>query len=393
MSSLMRVNTIGTRVLTGRVETLANHVSGYTYQTMWGVDAPFDGVRLMFANHLTAGSVVIGPVKVSAPDQIGDGNNSAGNWASVTFSGAATGTLTNATDANDPAITFSDWIPLSSADRTDVVGAPPLLCIRGFVPIATTSFPIANTGISMTGWATKSDGRIRSVRRQTGDSTTITAGFTSTTEISSCLFYGFQFRARGRIITVAGFGDSEMAGSNAGGATLYGDGFLHQAVTAMSSFTSPLSVANFGWGAQTTAQFVLRAERIIPLIKPDISVYNIGSPPNEGANNATINNGARQKLARFLAVCSDNNTVPVLVTEFPWSGLDATSDGFRKVYNAGILTFARTVVADISSVVTDGATPERIKASMSSDGVHLNDSGNAAGAVVLKAALASITGV
>lgn len=391
---LNRPNFTGLRSLFAATQGLANDASGYTYSEAIALESHFDAIQIGIANDRTTGTITCGPVKVSTPAVYGDGNNSAGTWANVTFSGSPTVVLPNATDAADPTVTFSDWIPISSVARTDIAGGFPLLFVRSLMPASTTTFPVAFTGVTSTAWATKSDGRIWGSHRQIGDQVSTPSGFNVVTETSAHIVYAVRFRSRGKVVTVAGFGDSNMAGSNAGGATLYGDGFLTRAGAALSSATRPVSIGNFGWGGQTSAQFIKRAERLIPLIQPDIAVYT-GFTPNDGTPSAASNNLARQNVARFIAVCQANNVVPVLVNGLPSSGSGYTSpqDAFRKTYNAELAAYPGTLVVDVSTAVGDGAAPENFRAGLSSDQVHGNDSANTLASVPLATAVASVFGV
>lgn len=376
-AQLTKISNVGTRCLFGAVDSLANDAAGFTYNTGWALESSFDAVQIIFANNQTTGTISIGPVKVATSATVGDGNNSAGTWANVTFSGASTVTLPNAASAADPTLTLSDWIPLSSIARSDIVGALPLLFARAFVPVATTTFPISfNVGISSLGWATKSDGRIRPCRKQVGDQVTTPAGFNSVVETSGSVIYGVRYRARGRVVTVAVFGDSISAGSTSGGGTLYGDGHIYRACKALSTQATPVQLANLGWGGQTSAQYVARAERILPILTPDIAFYSAFTP-NDGLPTAALNDAARQRVARFYAACAASGTVPVLLTGLPMpaSTPNASQDGFRKAYNAEISAFSQTVIADQGASIGDGALPEGFLAGTSGDNLHPNDAG------------------
>ena len=391
-AKLTKVNNVGARGIFGSVVEIANDASGLTYNTAWALESAFDAIQLVFANPKTSGTVLIGPVKVSTAATVGDGNNSAGTWTNVTFSGATTVTLPNATDANDPTLTLSDWIPISSLARSDVVGGLPLLFARMFLPAATTLFPINfNTGITSTGWSSKSDGRIRPCRKQVGDAITTPSAFTSTTETSGCPIYAVRYRARGRVVSVASFGDSIGAGASSGGGTLYGDGHIYRACTALSTLSSPVQLQNMGWGGQTSAQILARAIRAIPVLKPDVAIYSAFTP-NDGLPTAETNNAARQRVAQFYSVCADYGVVPVILNGIPMpaSTPNVTQDGFRKKYNSELAAFSQTIIVDQNSAIGDGALPEGIISGKSGDGLHPNDAGYELMTVPVKNALLSI---
>lgn len=93
---------------------------------------------------------------------------------------------------------------------------------------------------------------------------------------------------------------------------------------------------------------------------------------------------------QFIALCKAHGVVPVIITHIPWVSLDATNDAIRLSINTQVRALASSslVVADMDSVMSNGATPARIPAPLTQDGgTHPSVAGQVLMAGVLVAAL------
>ncbi len=217
----------------------AGHLSaagagGVTVSSMSSAEAPFDYVRIVYLN-ASSNSYTVTKAVVAPTSAIGDGFTPSGGNATfinVTFnnngspglppspSGSAT-TITvpaaSTTGANTVyGIAFSDWIPLPSVDRTDVVGSNiHLLLVRTYA--AGTQYGLkASSQQLYNNWQNpvRNLGRPFRTFFKSGDCATTPANFISPTESYN---YGgtgsvFQYMSRVRGLSVIGVGDSLTQG-------------------------------------------------------------------------------------------------------------------------------------------------------------------------------------
>ena len=148
---------------------------------------------------------------------------------------------------------------------------------------------------------------------------------------------------------------------------------------------------NAGYSAQTSAQFLLRAQDLIPLVKPSIAVYAAFSPNDHtGTITQAAVDAERYRTSVFVRLCQDNGVLPVLWTGLPAASAkawNAASDNIRKAYNAELkATYAGVaLVVDMDAAMSDGASPANIIATKTGDGLHPNDAGYADMATAFKA--------
>lgn len=379
---LKRFGNVGTRIFGGRMGTFDNSTVK-TFMVAGALAQKFDAIRLIFANASTTDTVAVNLCKVSSPASAADLNNSAGTFASVTFAGAATGTVPVAVGASRRGFLVSDWIALSSTDRSDG-GTFPLFHARAYITTAATISVMGNGTDSFTNWATRTNGRIWCMRYQNADQVTTPSGFTDTTNRSQSPIVGVQYLARGRVVTVMGAGDSITEGRG----TYLGEGFGVPACEALSDMSGIAyewaNIGSAGVGMSQTRDQVL--DVLAAGIYPDIFVLP-NSSPNEQSTPITAANigAARQKLARALADMRANQVEPILWTWVPTNPavLDwGSSDSLRTAYNADTLLLRSRgqSVADFSAALsgtTDGDGQVNMLAGTTTDNIHPNDTGNA----------------
>jgi len=383
--SLLKRSYTGIRSPVMTVASVANNAAGDTYETVMELDSPrgFDSIRILIPNHHTSGVYTVGPFIAAAGNSISIPNSPSEAWTPVTFNGgASTVTVPNCTDVKNPQYVWSDWINLSSVDRTDIPGALPLIFLRGFIPGATPDMSVISLGTSgATYWPTRATRKWLSRLQTAVNGVTTPGNFTQTTNTNHSLFAAVQFSSRGRTVTVQAFGDSITLGS---GASARGESFQMLAAEAASSAAQPVEYINSGWAGQTVVEIAARAVRLIPLTKPDIAIFHAFTP--DGIPTATVIKNDRIALAAFMRACEDNLVLPIVLNGLPdpGAGWTAGQDAYRTAFNAELLTYPGVIVVDIATPAGDGASPEGFTAGWSDDGTHPNDTGNAAlGAVLL----------
>jgi len=371
--------TIATRVFGGRMGTL-NNTTASTFQVTTELAQHFDAVRVLFANTDTLISHAMRSVAVSVMGDKTDLNNAAGTFVTATRNAMSRVYAELSPGTGRIAYTATDWIPISSVARTDG-GTKPLLVARAYMN-ATASLPVYGDGTdNFTNWSTRTDGRIWAARQQAG--VNVSSGFTSTTNTSQSPIVGFQYLARGKVITVAGVGDSITDGRG----TYLNEGFILPAVDALSSMSgTAYEYMDCGWSGQTMATFAERAIDILQSnIKPDVLVLPAASPNDISttiaASHITAFRGQRSRViaeARKLGV-------PVIL----WTWLPSntavknygSTDSLRADYNAEVLAQAGRglLVADASTALSGLTSGGQVQlaTSATTDGIHPNDTGNA----------------
>lgn len=345
---LKKASNVGTKVENGVSVSLAN-ATGRTVQDVLTVEQNFDAIRVIFSNAAPVGVCTVGPVKVcSVADISVDVNQNGATWTDVTFSGAATVVLPNPTDAANPTVVFSDWIPLTAVARVnDPTGKNlPLILVRAYFPATTNPMTITGPQLSAVGTDTIPDGRLYIGRQQAGvDGVSVLANFTTNFNGTTHGCLGVQYSARGQIVQLHCFGDSLTADIHA---PIWCDSWPHKLRALLSSsFSSPVEVANWGWSGQTSTQFSGRATYLLPQLNPGIVLYEPQSP-NDGATlTAAIIATQRTNLQAVLRAVNDNFHVPVLWTPIPWSNNPATTIAGGGPYAAGAHTFTPGAMTNI----------------------------------------------
>lgn len=387
------VSTIGTRIFGGRMATVDRSAAATCFQVTTELAQDFDAVRLVFANTNTAVSTRIVSVGATAAASKADLNNSGGTWASNTRPIQ----MAQAPYSNRIAYTVSDWLPVASIPRSDG-GTRPLVTVRAYLTASTVVPMYGNGTDDFTNWATRSNGRIWAAREQAVDGISTPANFTSTTNLSQSPIVGIQYAARGRVVTVFAAGDSITEGRG----TYLNQGFVMPAAEALSSPTGiAVEYGNIGWNGQTMADFAVRALDLLSSdVKPDVLVMPVGSPNDQASTLAAANIAAmRSQRAQVLAECQRAGVRPVLWTWLPTNAAVrpyGSTDALRVAYNAESLALAGrgVAIADTALAVSGTTTGGQVQmaAGSNDDGIHPNDTGNAALTAALQPILATELG-
>ena len=361
----------------------ATHTWALTVQ----FDHPFDAIRpILFHGDPTPVPGVKFCV-ASNPNYAGDKRGNALTWVQGTFGGSPTGTLAAGTPAR-PTPLVPDLTPCPSLARTDG-GSGYMAVVRVLLPTGET-LPVSQFQAGdLTLWSGLTSNAVYSDRFP-GDFVTTPAGYTGSPRSDSPI-WGIEVLSRGRVISVIEFGDSITRGQGKVVNDSYAWGEIAaQAATERASGISVLN-SNAGYSGQTSAQYLQRAQDLIPLIKPSVAVYAPFSPNDHpGTIFQSVMDAERYNASVFVRLCLDNGVLPVLWTGLPGAtskGWSIASDNLRKALNAELLATydGVAVVVDMDATMTNGATPADIQADKTDDLLHPNATGYAAMGATFKA--------
>lgn len=416
----------------GLLQTIASTPWSSHIET--AVESPYDSLRFIIPNNTNAIPGVIGKCATATAaglDPTGTGNtanadgktqNNGGTWQNITWGGAASVTLNAGIDVNRPVYTVADWVGQQSETRSDSAtqSALPLVFSRFALPSSATVVNIpqwAYTGDlfaqnSFTGnWGNDVTGLVTNHRflrqiYQNTDGVTTLANFTQNT-LQCGMPVITQYATRRSGINVMVIGDSIAEGSSpaqAGVSATRAWGWAHRAVYALSTPDFPIELANFGWAAQTSAQYTQRLVDILklndadgfPVFRPDVLIYQPFSVNDGTPTSATIAAQAAQ-TAKVLGLCQTLNILPILFTGSLNNAYTLTQDAFRANFITQLRamgTSADYIVLDSAGAWGAGATPERWASVMvTSDGTHPSDTAKDAAGLLLQSILSYIMGV
>lgn len=384
----VKPSTVATRIFGGRMGTI-NNTTAKTYQVTTELAQHFDAVRVLFANTDLLVSPAMRAVAVSVMASNADLNNASGTWVTATRNAMSRVYAELAPGTGRIAYTATDWISISSVVRTDG-GTKPLVAARAFMQTS-ANLPVYGDGVdNFTNWATRTDGRIWAARHQ--DGLAVTSGFTDTTNRSQSPIVGFQYLARGRVITVAAVGDSITDGRG----TYLGEGFILPALEELSDMSgTAYEYMNCGWSGQAMSTFAERAVDVLQAgIRPDVLVIPSASP------NDTLTTITQSDIDAFRArrnrIIAEARKVGVPVVAWTWLPTNTAvrnygaSDALRVAYNNELMAMKGKglFVADTSAVVSGVTSSGQVQmaAGTQDDGIHPNTAGNA----LLKVAVKSV---
>ena len=147
----------------------------------------------------------------------------------------------------------SDWIPLSSLDRSDG-GRWPIVMVRIYATGG--SYTTLVTDLSQTNWGGMAKDRIWNCYTQGGDFVSTQSGFTSATDNGTMALGWIQYYSRTRGATVMFIGDSITQGINQGNVS--GIGALQYAAYEMSTPSVPVTNVGMvnGWNSAGVGEFI-----------------------------------------------------------------------------------------------------------------------------------------
>ncbi|WP_159977787.1 MULTISPECIES: hypothetical protein [unclassified Novosphingobium] len=318
----------------------------------------FDAIRLVFSNSSTSQPVVVAGCKVSTRGDMDTGfdNNNAASWVAVTFGGNASGTAPVVVGDQRNTYLVSDWIMISSADRTDgrrggivvaraYVSNPVSLLVPDFEDVAAAA-------VRTTGYA-------YSFRRATGDAVSVTGGFGAAAHNRSTVFAGVSYAARGKVCNFLTVGDSTVEGY---ADTVRSDAY---AVRTARHYNNPDAIAweasNIAWTGSTTARTFDRWQAFFATGLPASLVLYLGGSANDHGVAASANPIAltpaivapmRQRRIRAGQMMRERQMTPIFATWGPYSAGTfnyGATDAVRQADCAAIMTMGGVLAVDLAA--------------------------------------------
>ncbi len=356
------------------------------------VESDFSEMAFILSNASNTETVTYDSVTMATIATIADRDSNAPFTSPLvaTFDGgtATSKTVTPATLLMEgtsyfPRLVRTDFMPISSVDRTDIIGGRPLICGRVSLTLASgtskvTAAAYAGTGNNLNSttlpdtlgrrWMSKFNGATTS--RTTGTLT----GLANMRQADFNPIVGIAFKTKtGNVMTNMSVGDSITYGI---GSTSVGLNFsIKSTQGANNSFVAnntlkspkPLCLVNLGWPTTQPAAWLNALNNVISFgIIPTLLL----------TPNASPNGGNPDAYATGLApVVAANNIYQITWGQIPYNGYDLAADNIRKARNLASSTSARKYL-DFSSLVGDGASPERFITGLNADLFHLNDTGD-----------------
>lgn len=415
-SGLIRLNQI-TNALSkcwqGKVSTVSNGAN-YSNRVCTVLETHTDLVRIGIMNSVAADLVGVKVSIASAPSMPGElasldtpASNGSG-WKACTL---ASDTVLAGTDANAVSITWTDWTPCSTVDRTDG-GTLPVLFVTVQLASTIANRPSFNSSTSRAGWEAEGStaaapyGRPWKSRSQAVLAVDTPTAINSTTYATTGIPFIIQYIPRNaQGYTVHVVGDSLLEGI---GATINGHGSVENARAAVSSMARPVEICCQAIAGASPTNWVSRQTVAIPAIKPELVLLALQSPnswsPPTISNNPSTGNiqSMRQQVAKVRQLVRDSGG-----TVLGWAGLPMLRDAsesagsgedydtsisalndYIAAFLAGGLPVVDTYTPAVGSVDADGQA--RLIVGTSADGIHRNDAGHIADAAPLAAMLQKI---
>jgi len=416
---------ITSRYITGTYASAA--AFGSTWHTTIALEGDFDAVRLVYLNDGTSGSFTVTSavlaVTASASDPLNpvDGTGAAGLWVPVTFtnggapksyweqtqaqpqpSPVTTITLNNAIAGGnvaaggdglgvaDKAVTYSDWIPLSSLPRSDGSGKFPLLMVRHYCGSGT---PRPTGGIyTGSAWDNASNGRVQHNYTNAGDCVSNPGAFTSTTPVSSMIFALVQVLSRARTVVGMIVGDSLSQGT---GTSTGLSSFVAQAFMQLSTPAMPMQLVSSAFGGMAPNDYFFNAHALLDEVRPNVVVIQISGRGGGTYSTPAAARACWTRALEFARRVRSLGGVPVFYAPPPDSSETTTTDPNRLLINGLALQAGQqgTFVVDGSALLGLPGNPMTLDPRYTNEGVHPNDAGHAVMAGVFVPMLKKMFGI
>lgn len=298
----------------------------------------------------------------------------------------------DATNIN-PSITYGPWIPVYGVESVDDPGTFPVM-IHALLQPAYATFWTPYEDQTWRASEPKESGLYWESRQQSGSDPTVNPGTFSDTNVRArSAIAGVEAICEDGSVLIADCGDSITAGA---GQTNYGKSDIYRAISAINlEGTFKCSHMRGGFGGQNSIGYFARTMYFLPILRPDILIYSIGSPndgvPSLSGQQANWNQVLQViELARSLgirvilrgwaphSVVADNWPQGTLAFTPTYPVTPVNGDVFRQDTNArgaamdgrGLVTYTPGPAA-----LGDGARPERYIVQYTDDTNHPNDAG------------------
>lgn len=399
---------VATKSFFGRFKNVANGAD-HTTHAQFTLEAPCDMMRIGVLNGT---GVNLTGVKVSLGWLSQTGNKTgvtpnAGTGRDATFAGAASGTILGTVNgvvgtADNPTVTWTDWMSAQSVDRTDTetsFSSLPVHNVRVEIPAANanrTCWHHTDTG----GWqdetiASAPYARVLRIRQQAVLAASVAnqALFTSTTNAPDGVAFIVQYVPRFRLAnTLLVLGNSVDEGASA---TIAQFGWPYEVQALLSSQAEPMEICMLAPGGGGGVQMGDRAVRMIQEILPS-AVYAPAFNTNDTVGtNAQIQASEidfmRLQFARVQEVCSRLGITLITSTGIPSNAsvrAYGATDSLRRAHNEAIRAYfngSGQPLLDFDPAIaglTDVNGQVEMLASRTTDGIHPNTAGAKAMAAV-----------
>lgn len=379
--SKTRSTNIGTRIFGGKSELVFDNTSAFTWESTFTVPADYDRVRFIFNN--VGLDTVTEPAMLATVASVEDSTDAtlnAATWQGLQVSSSGAWTLTKSASGTRRSYVVSDWLSLASVPRTDG-GRGRLVSCRAWVNGGTLGL-LGDAGdtVDYQNWLTKPDGYIFKTRRKAGNLSATSADWSSATASNNTPILGVQYMSRGKVITVATCGDSIAEGNS----TYRGDGYAYPAINSLNRAGKSYDYMNLSWSGASSPTILTNIEDAITAgIIPDVLIINAGTA-NDNAEPIVDANitSSRTFMSRILALCQDNQIIPVITTQPPVNTAVknyGSSDSKRVALNTSILSdYSSFDVVDFSTIISGKEVSDQVQIveGLTDDGIHPNDTGN-----------------
>jgi len=299
-------------------------------------------------------------------------NDGSTGWVQVTFNGATTWALPAAASSTtgDAGILLTDWMPINSL--TPVDGCPWPYIMARIKLDANFSY---SGGLGQFSTDNTKQNYFESFRAVGTDAVTTPSNFgTPSANDANNIIFGFEFIGPGPTIPVIAIGDSITQGlhSSAGSdsvdpATL---SWVPLAYSHLISDGLPFNLYNYGFSGANTTTTCAIGKTAVTTHKPAIALYSVYSP-NDGSSTLT-QAAADSMYARALDFGRHaliNNCLPIFMFLAPNANYSSTYDPIRKSLIAKIKSKGFQV-RDLTTLIGDGANPERFLSGQNFDTLH-----------------------
>jgi hypothetical protein len=313
--------------------------------------------------------------------------------------------LTPATATQNRKIGLSDWINVQSVPRNDG-GAARLIAVRAQLSACTLNMLNNATGTQdFTNWAAHPSGRIVRFRQQafSGGVPAAAANWTSQTDQSGKgPIVGIRYLAKGKVINVAGFGDSITEGQG----SYIGEGFGFPACVELTNEDRNGIVyewSNLGWsGAQMNIISNTAKQAIADGLTFNAALLPVGSPNNLSVPMTAADISTMRGDRAIAAAALMDGRTPVI----PWTSLPVSaavkdwnsSDSLRRDLNDAWRSAADhgQVLMDFDAIAAGAidADGQMLPATgFMVDGIHPSDAINALLVPLVKTAIKRTVGL
>lgn len=377
----------------------ANNGSGLTFRAAHAFKSKPTMARILFYNNL-ATPVTFAQTGAATMRQVSASLSPAASteWTaggSVTVAAAQAGT-------NNPSAAYSPWMSVFPQESLDDPGTY-LVTVFAYLDSSYANYTANSYDVSWMESQSKAGGGWWAQRNQAGDQATNPGTFSSTTVQVRGPIAGIEALCENGSVVLMDCGDSITAGA---GQTNLGQTDIYRACIAINQAGGkPVSHIRCGWGGQNSATYGARALYMLPIIKPDVLVFTVGTP-NDGTPSLTGQVGNRSIIQQVVDLAKSQGArvilrgwAPNTVNSWPQGTLTTTptypvatvnGDAYRKDQNARMA--AMDGVGNVTytpgiSVLGDGGVPERYLAQYTTDLNHPNDAGYQAATPNMQAAI------